>query len=75
MLKIRLKRIGRKKVPVYRIVVIKSLTSRDSKTVIDLGYYDPIKKYIKLNKSLLFKYINYGAYPTETTRYLLKNIK
>lgn len=74
MLKIRLKRIGRKKLPVYRIVVIKSLTSRDSKTIIDLGCYDPIKKYIKLNKSFLLKYLNHGAHPTSTIRHLLKNI-
>ena len=44
MLKIRLKRLGRKKRPFYRIVLMESSSRRDGKSVIELGHYDPIKK-------------------------------
>lgn len=74
MLKIRLKCIGRKKFPIYRIIVIKSLKSRDSNSIIDLGYYDCLKKYIKVKKKLLFNYIEKGACPSPTVLYLLLKI-
>ena len=71
MLKIRLKRAGRKKKPFYRVVLMESLSKRDGKAVEELGYYDPIKKIIDLNKDLLYKYLNVGAYPTDTMRHLI----
>jgi small subunit ribosomal protein S16 len=74
MLKIRLKRIGRRKLPIYRIVVVKSLKSRDSKSLVDLGYYDSLKKSMKINRKRLINYIQKGAYPTPIIHYLLLKI-
>ncbi len=74
MLKIRLKKIGRKKKPFYKIVVMRNLYKRDGKSIKDLGYYDPIKKIIIFNKIHLYNYIKNGAYPTNTVRHLLYKI-
>jgi small subunit ribosomal protein S16 len=71
MLKIRLKRTGRKNKPFYRIVLMENLSKRDGKSIAELGYYDPLKKIINLDKVTLSKYINYGAYPTDTMRHLI----
>ena len=71
MLKIRLKRTGRKARPFYRIVLMENLSRRDGKSLADLGYYDPLKKVLKFDKQLLHKYINCGAYPTNTFRHLI----
>jgi len=71
MLKIRLKRIGRKNKPFYRIVLMENLSKRDGKSIAELGYYDPLKKVINFDKITLSKYINYGAYPTDTMRHLI----
>ena len=74
MLKIRLKRAGRKKKPFYRVVLMESLSKRDGKAIQELGYYDPRKKIIDLNKDLLYKYLNVGAYPTDTMRHLISKL-
>jgi small subunit ribosomal protein S16 len=71
MLKIRLKRTGRKTKPFYRIVLMENLSKRDGKSIAELGFYDPIKKVIKFDKVNLHKYINNGAYPTNTIRHLI----
>ena len=71
MLKIRLKRTGRKTKPFYRIVLMENLSKRDGKSIAEIGFYDPIKKVIKFDKILLHKYINHGAYPTDTVRHLI----
>jgi small subunit ribosomal protein S16 len=71
MLKIRLKKVGRKKKPFYRIVVMEGLARRDGKSISELGYYDPLKKIINFDRVLLHKYINAGAYPTDTVRHLI----
>jgi len=71
MLKIRLKRAGRIKEPFYKIVVMESLSKRDGKSILELGYYDPIKKVARIEKSPLYKYLNFGAYPTSTVRHLI----
>ena len=74
MLKIRLKREGRIKQPIYKIILIESLKKRDGKFIKNLGYYNSLKKYFYINKNLLIKYLNSGAYPTNTVRYLIKNL-
>ena len=74
MLKIRLKRIGRKNKPFYRVVLMESLSKRDGKSIAELGYYDPIKKIINLDKITSSKYLNYGAYPTNTVRHLIYKV-
>lgn len=71
MLKIRLKRIGRKKNPFYRIVLMENLSKRNGKSIVELGYYDPLKNVINFDKINLHKYINCGAYPTDTIRHLI----
>ena len=71
MLKIRLKRTGRKTKPFYRIVLMENLSKRDGKSIAEIGFYDPIKKIIKFDKVVLHKYINHGAYPTDTIRHLI----
>ena len=74
MLKIRLKRIGRKNKPFYRVVLMESLSKRNGKSIAELGYYDPIKKIINLDKITISKYLNYGAYPTNTVRHLIYKV-
>lgn len=73
MLKIRLKRLGKKKKPFYTIAVMTNLSRRDGKTIDELGYYDPIKKIINLNNEKLLIYLRNGAYPTNTVRHLIIN--
>ena len=50
---------------------MENLSRRDGKSLADLGYYDPLKKVLKFDKQLLHKYINCGAYPTNTVRHLI----
>ncbi len=71
MLKIRLKKVGRKSKPFYRLVVMENLARRDGKSIAELGYYDPLKKVINFDKNLLHKQLNAGAYPTDTVRHLI----
>ena len=71
MLKIRLKRTGCKKKPIYRIILVENLSKRDGNCITKLGYYDPIKKVVFFNKTMLYKYIMHGAYPTDTIRHLI----
>ena len=72
--KIRLKRMGAKKTPFYRIVVADSRTQRDGKCIEELGYYDPVKQpeVIKVDMERAQKWIQNGAQPTDTVRALLK---
>ena len=71
MLKIRLKRTGRKSNPFYRIVLMENLSRRNGKAIEELGYYDPIRKLMNFDKEKIHKYIFCGAYPTDTVRHLL----
>ena len=72
MLKIRLKRLGRKKKPFYKIVVMENLSKRDGKSIANLGYYDPLNKKLFLNSVLMQKYVVLGAYPTDIVRHLIQ---
>lgn len=74
MLKIRLKRTGRKNKPFYRIVLMENLSKRDGNSIAELGYYDPLKKVINFDKFTLHKYLNCGAYPTNTVRHLISKM-
>ena len=73
MLKIRLKRLGCKKAPAYRIIVINSTTKREGKPVQELGHYNPKSKVMKLDKAAALDWIKKGAQPTETVKYLIDN--
>lgn len=73
MVKIRLKRLGKKNSPFYRIVVIPARTKREGKTLEEIGHYDPMKKELKLDKERAEFWINSGAQPTNTVkRFLIK---
>lgn len=73
MLKIRLKRLGAKKSPAYRIIVINSTTKREGRPVQELGHYNPKTKVMKLDKVAALDWIKKGAQPTETVQYLITN--
>ena len=73
MLKIRLKRLGAKKAPTYRVIVINSTTKREGKPIEELGYYNPKTKDMKLNKEHAEAWVAKGAQPTETVKYLIAN--
>jgi small subunit ribosomal protein S16 len=73
MLKIRLKRLGAKKSPTYRIIVINSTTKREGRPLQELGHYNPKTKVMKLDKASALDWISKGAQPTETVAYLIKN--
>ncbi|MDH3004992.1 MAG: 30S ribosomal protein S16 [Candidatus Shikimatogenerans sp. JK-2022] len=82
MVKIRLQRHGKKHYPIYHIVVADSRCPRDGKIIQKLGIYNPnvndIKNKIYINnKNDIIKWLNKGAKPTKTIRYILrkKNIK
>lgn len=74
MVKIRLKRMGAKKAPFYRIVVADSKVQRDGKAIAEIGYYDPTKEpsVIKVDTEEAKKWLSNGAQPTDTVRALLK---
>ncbi|MBR1680711.1 30S ribosomal protein S16 [bacterium] len=73
MLKIRLKRLGAKKNPTYRIIVINSTTKREGAPIQELGHYNPKTKVMVLNKQAALDWVSKGAQPTETVAYLIKN--
>jgi len=71
--KIRLKRMGAKKSPFYRIVVADSRSPRDGKFIEEIGYYNPTKEPIelKVDAEKAIKWLNNGAQPSETAKALL----
>ncbi len=73
MLKIRLKRLGAKKAPIYRVIVINSTTKREGRPIQELGFYNPKTKEMRLDKATAESWISKGAQPTDTVAYLLKN--
>jgi len=73
VVKIRLKRLGYKKNPSYRIVVIDSRDKREGAPIEELGHYNPKTKEMKLNKESALNWIKKGAQATETVQYLIKN--
>jgi len=71
--KMRLKRMGAKKRPFYRIVVADSRFPRDGRFIEEIGYYNPIENpaVVKVDKELAMKWLNTGATPTDTVRDIL----
>lgn len=74
MVKIRLKRMGMKKTPFYRVVVSDSRTPRDGRFVEEIGYYNPVTEpaVIKFDEDRAKYWLSVGAQPTDTVRGLLK---
>lgn len=73
--KIRLKRLGQKKAPFYRIVVSDSRSPRDGKFIEEIGTYDPTREpsAFQVNEEAAKKWLSNGAQPTETVGKLFKN--
>lgn len=73
--KIRLKRMGAKKKPFYRIVVVDSRCPRDGKFIEEIGYYNPLveEKTVKVDSEKVQQWIKNGAKPTDTVDRLFKN--
>ena len=72
--KIRLRRMGAKKSPFYRIVVADSRYPRDGRFIEEIGYYNPMvePKVVKVDPEKAKKWIANGAQPTDTVRVLFK---
>lgn len=70
MLKLRLKRCGKKRNPSYRIILINNITKRDGYAIEDLGFYNPISKKIKINVNRVINCIKNGAQLSETVKNL-----
>ena len=77
MLMIRLSRIGKKKQPAYRVVVIEKTRPRDGRFVEIVGTYDPLKKpaAVKLDAERIKYWLGCGAQPSETVRSFLRHQK
>lgn len=77
MVKIRLRRVGAKKAPLYRVVVADSRFPRDGRFIEELGTYDPSAEGNKLNVKMdrVQAWIANGAQPTDTVRGLLNKIE
>ena len=72
MLKLRLKRVGRKRSPSYRLVIMENTFRRDGRPIDELGYYNPLTKNYKFDSEKIKKWLEYGVKPTETVKNLLK---
>jgi small subunit ribosomal protein S16 len=74
MVKIRLRRMGAKKAPFYRIVVADSRYPRDGRFIEEIGYYNPTKDpaEVKIDVEKAQKWISTGAQPTDTVKSLFK---
>lgn len=73
--KIRMKRMGAKKNPFYRIVVADSRSPRDGRIIEQIGYYNPVlePKELVIDEELALKWLKDGAQPSDTVRNLLSS--
>jgi small subunit ribosomal protein S16 len=72
MVKLRLKRFGKKREVSYRIVAIKSDARRDGRPLEELGFYNPRTDEVRLDVPAIVKRLQQGAQPTETVRSILR---
>jgi small subunit ribosomal protein S16 len=72
MIKLRLKRFGKKREASYRIIAIHSLTRRDGRPLEELGFYNPRTDEVKLNVDAIVRRLQQGAQPTDTVRRILQ---
>ena len=72
--KLRLKRMGAKKRPFYRVVAADSKANRDGKVIEEIGYYNPVVEpaEVKIDEELALKWLANVAIPTDTVRGLFK---
>ena len=76
MVKLRLKRMGKKRKPIYRIVAADARSPRDGRFIEDVGFYDPNKEpmEVRIKEKRVVYWINSGAKPTETVMSLLRRL-
>ena len=72
MLKLRLKRLGKKGSPSYRLVIMENTSRRNGRPVDEVGYYNPMTKNYKFDIDKIKKWLSYGVKPTDTVLNLLK---
>lgn len=72
MIKLRLKRYGKKKAASYRIVAMNSRDRRDGRPLEELGYYNPLTDETRLHVDAIAKRLKDGAQPTDTVRRILE---
>lgn len=72
MIKLRLKRFGKKREVSYRIVAAQSTTRRDGRPLEELGFYNPRTDEVRLDTEAIVRRLKQGAQPTETVRSLLR---
>jgi small subunit ribosomal protein S16 len=72
MIKLRLKRFGKKREASYRIVVMQSLSRRDGRPLEELGYYNPRTDEVRLDVPAIVTRLQQGAQPTDTVRRILQ---
>ncbi len=72
MIKLRLKRLGKKREASYRIVAMESSARRDGRPLQELGFYNPRSGETRLDSQELLKWLNNGAQPTDTVRDILR---
>lgn len=75
MLKLRFKKIGRKRAPSYRLVLMENTSRRDGRPIEELGYYNPISKKFVFDTPNVKKWLIYGVKPTQTVLSLLRKAK
>ena len=75
MIKLRLKKYGRKGQPCYRIVAMNSTTKRDGRSIEELGYYNPMTDETHLKFQRIITRLKEGAQPTETVRNIFARAK
>ena len=71
MIKLRLKRFGKKREASYRIVVAQSTTRRDGRPLAEVGYYNPRSDEVRLDVPKIVEWLQKGAQPTDTVRSIL----
>ena len=73
--KMRLKRMGKKRNPIYRVVIADARSPRDGRNIDEVGFYDPNQEpaVVKFDEEATKAWLNKGAQPTDTVARLLKN--
>jgi len=75
MIKLRLKRYGRKQHPIYRLIAIDAHARRQGKALQQLGLYDPIHDFVMLDSANIQTFLRQGACPSDTVYHLLRQAK
>ena len=74
MLKLRFKKLGRKRSPSYRLVIIENSTRRNGRPIDEVGYYNPITKKSFFDVNKIEKWLKEGVKPSQTVLNLLRKI-